>query len=154
MPRERDPRTGRFLRCTETVKPAESSVVPGAFETDDREDLPETPEAPEPTETDEATELDTPAEKDETVEINESSIEPRIESTVESSSESIEIFPGGYLEREETPEKDPDRQLQEELIFAMLEESEIPAYTAVTPQKIATFSIKKLDWTNVSSWKA
>ncbi|KAF5861639.1 hypothetical protein ETB97_012726 [Aspergillus alliaceus] len=104
--------------------------------------LPETPEEPKPTEADEATELDKPAETDETVEI------------INLRSESIEILPGGSLGREETPGEDPDRQLWGELISAMPEESEIPAYTAVTPLKIATFSIEKLDRTNVSSWKA
>jgi hypothetical protein len=33
-------------------------------------------------------------------------------------------------------------------------EFKIPAYQAVTPQKIVTFNIEKLDWTNMSSWKA
>jgi hypothetical protein len=41
-----------------------------------------------------------------------------------------------------------------ELTSGMSEVIEIPAYQAVTPQKIAIFNIKKLDWTNVSSWKA
>jgi hypothetical protein len=36
----------------------------------------------------------------------------------------------------------------------MLEESVIPAYQEVIPQKITTFNIKKLDQINISSWKA
>jgi hypothetical protein len=84
--------------------------VPGAFEIDDREDLPETLEAPKPTET------------DETVEII-------------SETETTEAIVCEMAEMDETvrSEDDPDRQLQGELSFKMSEESEIPAYTAVTP---------------------
>jgi hypothetical protein len=57
--------------------------------------------------------------------------------------------------------EDPSEQLQGELVSGilgardltsrMLEESAIPAYQAVIPQKIATFNIKRLDRTNMSS---
>jgi hypothetical protein len=123
--RERDPRTGRYTSSRENT-----------------EDL-AGPSGSVPGAFDEPTET-TPG-ADETVEILEGiRDETRSASDIE--------------------EEDPSEQLQGELVSGILgardltsrmsEESAIPAYQAVIPQKIATFNIERLDWMNVSSWKA
>jgi hypothetical protein len=136
MSRRRDARKGRFLSRENTEEPAGPSV-PGAFD-NDHQGLPETLEVPEPIET---------PEMSETIETIK-----RIKST--ETTEATEA-----TERDEPAETDetvgdPERQLQEELASGMSEESVVPTYQAVTPQKIATFNTEKLDRTNVSRWKA
>jgi hypothetical protein len=87
----------------------------------------------------------------ETVEIFETT------ETTPGADETVEIQEGIWDETQsasDTRTEDPREQLQGELTSRMSEAIEIPAYQAVTPQKIATFNIEKLDWTNVSSWKA
>jgi transposase InsO family protein len=130
MPRRRDPRTGRFLSRENTEEPAGPSV-PGAFENDDQ-DLLDTLEASEPIETHRTSETIENIEPTETTEPTERDESNETDETVE----------------------DSERQLQEELASGMPEELAVPAYQAVTPQKIATFNTEKLDRTNVSSWKA
>ena len=162
--RERDPRTGRYISSRESTEDlgGPSRSVPGAFD-EPVETIDQTETAPgasetveiEPTETTEATVYET-AETDETVERTEP--DERIQSA-----SGIEIDPSEQLQAELAAE-DPDWQPQGEPVSGILgiEEStsgmsgefEIPAYQAVTPQKIVTFNIEKLDRTNVSSWKA
>lgn len=68
----------------------------------------------------------------------------------------IKIDVPGAHEPAEIAEADrtTERIRAEEPTSRMSEESDIPTYMAVTPRKIATFSIEKLDRTNASSWKA
>lgn len=68
----------------------------------------------------------------------------------------IKIDVPGAHEPAEIAEADrtTERIRAEESTSRMSEESDIPTYMAVTPRKIATFSIEKLDRTNASSWKA
>jgi hypothetical protein len=115
--------------------------VPGAF--DEIEPTETAPGASETVETIETTET-TPG-ADETVEILEG---------IRDETRSASNIKG----------EDPSEQLQGELVSRILgardltsrmsEESAIPAYQAVIPQKIATFNIERLDRTNISSWKA
>jgi hypothetical protein len=97
--------------------------VPGAF--DEIEPTETAPGASETVETIETTETTPGADK--TVEILEG-----IRDETRSGSDTRES-------------EDPSEQLQGELASGMPEELGIPAYQAVTPQKITVFNIKKLD---------